>query len=150
MNHKSAMRGFISSLTAKVVLMLSLFTLTGCEEGKYNVILAIDAKEYRSTMTWEGIRETGFKKKHYTMRIFDADGHPIPLYRFMHESRGVMPLDETEIHISTPIIIEKKYGIIFLSVLDHDSEVTKIRVVIDELKSVKGGPTAYFVPLNLP
>jgi hypothetical protein len=68
----------------------------------------------------------------------------------MHESLGVIPLDEVEIHISTPIIIEKKYETIVLSVLDHGNIVSNVSVVINDLKSVKGGPTAYVVPLNLP
>jgi hypothetical protein len=59
-------------------------------------------------------------------------------------------LDEAEIHISTPIIIEKKYEKISLSVFDHGNEVAKVRVLIDELRPVKGEPTAYVIPLNLP
>jgi hypothetical protein len=152
MKLRSALGAFVfgASIAAKMLFMLSMFTLAGCDAGKYNVILAIDAKEYRSAMSWEEIREAGFKKKHHTMRIFDADGKAIPLFRFMHESLGVMPLDEAEIHISTPIIIEKKYETIVLSVLDHGNVVSSVRVVINDLKSVKSGPTAYAVPLNIP
>jgi hypothetical protein len=88
MNRKSATRLSIltAGMAAKVFLMFLLFALTGCDEGKYYVILAIDAKEYRPTMTWEEIREIGFKRKHHTMRVSDAEGHGIPLYRYMHGS----------------------------------------------------------------
>jgi hypothetical protein len=150
MNHETATGAFVSAagMAARVLFMLSLFTLAGCDAGKYNVILAIDAQKYRPQLTWSEIRQSSDQEP-YTLRVFDADGRAVPLYQFIHEARGIMPLGEAVIHISTPIIVEKKYGSIFLSVLDHDKEVTKIRVIIGDLKLVKDEP-AYVIPIQLP
>jgi len=152
MNTKYTIRQFWHAvdMAVKASVILFLLALVGCHEGEYNVILAIDSKGYHPTMTWTEIREIGFLKKHHTMRISDAEGHPIPLFKFIHEDQGVRPRDETEIHISTPIIVEKKYGSIVVAVFDHGKEVTKVRLVIGELKPVRDEPTAYVAPLNLP
>jgi hypothetical protein len=129
--------------------MLSLFSIiVGCA-AEYNVMLVVGASEYRPAMTWDEIRETGIKKP-YTMRVFDADGHPVHLNRYNHDDGSIMPLAEMEIHISTPIIVDKKYETVSLVVLDHGKEVTKTRVAIKELKPVKGGPKASVIRVELP
>src|SRR5882672_7620607 len=133
MHHHSAAMKLASTVAtpAKVFSVLLLLSLFGCEARNYHVMLAVDAREYRPTMTWDEIRNSTDKKP-YGIRLFDVDGHAVPLYRFMHESPGIMPLDETRIHINTPIIIEKKYDTVYLSVFAHGSsnELTRIRVVI--------------------
>ena len=140
---------FAAFKTAKAFCALCLIALIGCDAGRYNVILAVDAKEYHPTMTWAEIRESGFKKS-LGMRVFDANGHPVPLFRFMHESRNIMPLDETEIHFSTPIIVEKKYARISVVVLDREQTITNAHVTIRTLNSVSGGPKAYAAPIEIP
>ena len=151
MNRNSVIDRFVSAAatTAKVIFMVSLLSLVGCDDGKYNVILAVDSREYRPGMTWDEIRESGFKKP-YSVQVFDANEHPVPLYRYNHDDGRITPLDKIEIHISTPLIIEKKYDTLSLSVFDHGNEVTKIRVVIRDLKAAKGGPKAYVTPVELP
>ena len=133
----------------KVISMLLLFSFMGCAMEEYNVILVIDAKDYCPQMTWKEIRDNSDKKP-YNLRVMDMDGHAIRLYRFMHESRSIMPLDETEVHISTPIIIEKKYETFWMSVLDQGKEVRNVRVLVRDLKAVKGGRKAYVRPVELP
>ena len=132
--------------TANAVFALSLLCLSGCVgDGKYQVLLPVDTEDYRPQMTWDQIRETGFKKP-YTVRVLDAEGRVLRLYRFNHDDGSIMPLDETEVHISTPIIIEKKYVTVYLSVLDRGKEVRRVRILTSDLKGIKGGPGAYAVP----
>lgn len=132
-----------------LLIFLSALFLVGCEADRYTVILAVDAKNYRPSMKWDEIREATFSQP-YAMHISDADGHPIPLFRFMHESRGLMPLDEDPIHISTPIIVEKKYTNFVLTISQqHGKELKKLRVDVHTLNPVQGGPTARALPLDL-
>jgi hypothetical protein len=134
----------------EMVLCISfLFALLACEGGTYNVILAVDSKDYRPGMTWDEIRERGFKMT-FNMRVYDSNQRPIALYRYNHDDGCMMRLNETEIHISTPIIIEKKYENFLLSVLAQGKEVSRVHVTISDLKAVKGGPRAYVVPLTYP
>ena len=139
----------ITTTTAKVVFMTFLVASAGCDYTRYNVILAVDSKEYRAAMTWDEIRESGFKKP-YTMVVLDNNGLPVPLFRYNHDDGSIMPMETAEIHFSTPIITNKKFDAIFVSVLDHGKEVKKVRVVIRDLQSTKGDPKSYVTPVTVP
>jgi len=135
---------------ASILVLLSLlFGACGANQWKYNVLLVVSTNEFQPKMTWWEIRELGLKKDQ-TMRVLDTDGHPVPLFRFMHSSERIIPLDETEIHISTPIIVEKKYKAVLLSVLDNNQEITRVRVEINRLKPIKDEPKRFVVPIEIP
>ena len=130
------------------ILLCALF-VGGCEIDRYTVVLAVDAKDYRAAMKWTEIREAADHEP-YGMHVEDAAGHAIPLFRFMHESRSLMPLDENPIQISTPIIIEKKYATFFVRIIDdHSKELKRLRVDVRDLHAVQGGPAARVFPVNL-
>jgi len=133
----------------EVILISLMMLLTGCaDDGKYHVLLIADAKNYRATMTWEEIRESGFKMP-YTIRVFDVQGISVKLFRHNHDDGTIMPLDASEIHISTPIIIDKNIDRIDISVLDHGKEKFRTRVVLRELKVVGGERKAFIIAINL-
>ena len=132
-----------------LLILLSALFLCGCKFDRYTVILVIDAKDYRPSMKWDDIRKATDSQP-YAMHISDADGQPIPLFRFMHESRDLMPFDEDPIHISTPIIVENKYATFFLTISEHHGkELKKLRVDVRTLNAVRGGPTARAFPVDL-
>jgi hypothetical protein len=132
-----------------LLILLSALLLCGCESDRHTVILVIDAKDYHPSMKWDEIRKASYSQP-YTMHISGADGHPIPLFRFMHESRSLMPLDEDPIHISTPIIVEKKYATFFLTISEHHGkELKKLPIDVRTLNVVRGGPTARVFPVDL-
>ena len=136
--------------TMLILLTLSVLSVTGCaDHGKYRVMLVASAGEYRTGMTWDQIREGAFNKR-YTVRVSDATGHSVPLYRYSHDDGKIVPLDESEIHISTPIIIGRDYETVWLSVLKHGVEIAKVPVAIRDLKRLKGGPERYVIPVELP
>lgn len=132
-----------------LLILLSAASLCGCEIDRYTVILAVDAKDYRPSMKWNEIRKTSDSQP-YAMHISDAEGRAIPLFRFMHESRSLMPLEEDLIHISTPIIVKKEYATFFLTISEpHGKELKKLRVDVRTLNAVRGGPTARAFPVDL-
>lgn len=109
--------------------LLCLGGFSGCERDRYHVILVVDAKSYRPGMPWSQIREAGFADKTRTgMRAELADGNALQLYRFMHSSGGLMPLDEPTPHFSTPLILEKKITK-FVLVLERPGSPPKKRTV---------------------
>jgi hypothetical protein len=123
----------------------------GCASNRYHIMLAIAANEYHPEMSWIEIREVSSKEfyRSYTLRVFDSAGNAIPLYRYAHESSQIIPLDEAEIHIGTPIIIPKKYKMIYLKIFNHGIEVSKISVVIEQLKTNQGRDKALIIPIML-
>jgi hypothetical protein len=139
----------VKLLTAFVAIAMTLF-LEGCSNG-YHVLLAIDSKKYNPNLTWQDIRDIGYDPayRYYTLKIFDNNGHAIQLYRYAHEENRIIPLDETEIHISTPIIIDRTNQIILLEVFDHGNKLLQTSVSVNTLKSAKGGDKVLVVPLDL-
>jgi hypothetical protein len=131
--------------------LLATLICGGCSSN-YNVMLAIDSKEYKPDMTWVEVREVGYRPvyRHCTLKVVDNDGRAVPLYRYAHEENRIIPLDEAEIHISTPIIVDKKYTNIFLEVFNNGVQLSKVSVVISNLKWIKGKDKALVVPLDLP
>jgi hypothetical protein len=134
----------VASLAAVLVLV------AGCSNrSKYQVLLATDARTYQPQMSWDQIRESGYPLP-YTLRVFDSQKRSVPLFRYKNPELTIMPLDDTLIHISTPIIIEKKYTSIYVSVLDHETEVTNIQVNTELLTTIPGDERARALPIPLP
>ena len=131
-----------------ILTLLFAGLFCSCEIDRHNVILAVAAKDYRAKMKWVDIREAEFNEP-YTMHVMDTTGHPIPLFRYMHDSRQLMPLDEDPIHISTPIIVDKKYSTFILAISDHTKERKRVRVDVDALNVVPDGPAARVLPIDL-
>jgi hypothetical protein len=139
----------LRSAFLKVLFVCSLMCLTSCvDDRRYHVFLVVDAKNYRPEMTWDEIRERGFKMPD-TVRVFDSKGNSIQLFRFNHDDGGITPLDSNEVHISTPLIIEKKNDIVDLLLLSHGQLKAKTRVMMRDLKSVKGVPNGSVILINL-
>jgi hypothetical protein len=142
-----------------LLLFLPLLLLSGCDDPRYTIILAIDAKDYRSGMTWSDVRDAGFResdpypderpKKPFVMLITDVDGKPIPLFRFEHESNEKGRLDENPIHLSTPIIIERKQTELVVLVTGHGREPLRIHVDSHKLPKIVDDPSFYLLVVDL-
>lgn len=143
-----AMQTFVKRL---VSLAFALFISSGCTGVGYNVILAIDAKKYAPGMTWDEIRETGFDKayRRYTLRVVDERRNLIPLYRYGHESSGLIPLVEAEIDISTPIIVKDNYKTFHLILFENGVEKSDVPVAISKLNVTKGRDKVYVIQIPL-
>jgi hypothetical protein len=145
---RTEMKGARLKIVAAIVVIVFGLGMGCSNENLFNILLVADKSKIRPDITWSEVRNYN-SALNYGVRISDTNGFHVALFRFNHDDSSIIPLEDTYIHVSTPIIIEKKYKSVVIHLTDRSgAEISNFRVVISELKILHDDRAAFLIPID--